>query len=201
MSASEQPRFNQPAECRRALGRAVVGVRSRLATSAEAIEVEIADLSLCGARIEAARALSVAQCVWLDLGRRKVFGEIKWTRGTTFGVEFEEKLPKALVLSLCGGVVDAQELAEVETVGAARDWVVGTGVERSKSVRLYEVLGGRGLPGDRPVASRASPQRQAWPGRFFRQQQGESVPKFLPRVILAAVVLGGLAGVLSVLCF
>ncbi|MFO6445706.1 PilZ domain-containing protein [Erythrobacter sp. NE805] len=201
MNAHAQPLSDETPDCKRSLGRAVLGIRSSLATTANTFLVEIADLSLRGAGIVTPRPLEVAQAVWLDLGRIKVFGEVKWCRGSHAGIEFEEALPKAVVLNLRGEVVDAMELAKAEARMAARDWVVGMGGYRSRAERLAEVLGWGG--GARRASGARGDTQHGKVGGWFtlRRRRGETVPRMMFRITLASVVTGGLAGVLSAMLF
>jgi hypothetical protein len=198
MDASAPPLSSPSAGCKRSLGRAVLGIRSSLATTADILDVEIADLSLSGAGVLAPRPLETGQSVWLDLGRIKVFGEVRWCRGMNAGIEFEDRLPKAVVLNLRGDVVDAQELAKAEARMAARNWVVGMGADRSRADRLAEVLGWGG-GGTGPRRGMEDGTVGGW--FLLRPRRGERLPRMILRITFTSVAMGGLAGVLSALLF
>lgn len=131
------------ASCLRSYGRAMVALPTSLETPHGRVRCLVVDLSLGGARLEADQAIEPGASLWLVLHKLRVFGTVQWARGKAIGIQFEEKLPKTLVLSLRGDRVDPKALEEVESMLVAQNWVIGTPIRRPKSVRLADVLGAR----------------------------------------------------------
>ena len=127
--------------CLRTYGRAEMALRGYIESPLGRSPCHVRDLSLGGAGIETEQKLAPDQSIWLTLSKLKIFGTVKWVRGNLLGIQFEEKLPKSVVLSLRGEVVDPEALAEIEAMLAAQNWVIGTPIDRPKSVRLADVLG------------------------------------------------------------
>lgn len=198
MFASRQI-LSDPANCQRSLGRATLAIPSSLATPTDVLACTVLDVSLGGARVETTRPIEVGESIWLKLGMLKAFGEIKWSRGNTAGIQFDEKLPKPLILSLRGDFVDPQDLAAVEALMAARDWVIGTPGERSKAARTSEVLGSGEWKAPESGASRQSLARSDVRTASSRSRDTTHIDKRSVRVILCSAVAGALIGVLSVI--
>ncbi|MGY6552877.1 MAG: PilZ domain-containing protein [Erythrobacter sp.] len=127
--------------CLRTYGRMDVALRGYLESPFGRTLCSIRDLSLGGARIETEQTLVTGQSIWLCLMKLKIFGTVKWVQGNLVGIQFEEKLPKSVVLNLRGEVVDSEALAETEAMLAAQNWVIGTPINRPKSIRMADVLG------------------------------------------------------------
>ena len=127
--------------CQRSHGRATMMVPVKLETPLGAVSGTMLDLSLGGARVETRHAIPRGEALWLVLGKVKVFATVQWARGGRIGVKFDEKLPKALVLSLRGEVVDPKALEDAEARLTAQKWQGGRPATRAKEVRIADVLG------------------------------------------------------------
>ncbi len=149
------------------------------------ISCTICDLSLGGAKIEADHPVPVGESLWIALGRVRVFATVQWVRGKQIGVKFEEKLPKALVLSLRGEAVDPKALEDAEAKLIAQKWEGGRAASSSKDVRIADVLG-TWNPGS--IASSQS-------GRAGRRRSGNEASGAGLSLFLYAGLLGALVGV------
>jgi hypothetical protein len=158
----------------------------------------ILDLSLGGARIETDQNLAVDCSVWLSVRKLQIFGTVKWVRGNSAGIQFEEKLPKSVVLNLRGEVVDPQALAEMEAKLAAHNWVVGAPSDRPKSVRIADVLGRRAKGPDQPLAGGAQARQDFRPGRAPVDRTSK---RRVAAVIALSAGIGLLTGLGSILFF
>jgi PilZ domain len=183
--------------CNRSYGRADLSMRTKLDVPSGRINGIVQDLSLGGAKIEVEQPIEVGSSLWLELHKLKVFGIVRWARGNVIGVQFDVKLPKAFILSLRGETVDPEELRAVETILAARNWVMGSPSNRSKSLRLADVLGSRSehtydgshasVPGRRPSSS----------GRHH-QLKAAALNKRAFALVTCSALIGGLLGIGSV---
>lgn len=186
------------APCLRNYGRADVALRGYLESPRGRTPCWVRDLSLGGARIEAEQKPAADEAVWLYVRKLKIFGTVKWVRGSLAGIQFEEKLPKSVVLSLRGEVVDPEALAEMEAMLAAQNWVIGTAVNRPKSLRLADVLGTRGNRPDKPLIGGAQAPVGFLPQRARIDRSG----KWQAAAIIAmSVAIGLLIGFGSILLF
>lgn len=149
------------------------------------ISCTICDVSLGGAKIDIDHPVPVGESLWLSLGKVRVFATVQWVRGKQIGVKFEEKLPKALVLSLRGETVDPKALEDAEAALAAKKWEGGGVGTRPKDARIADVLG-TWNPGS--IASSQS-------GRAGRRRPGKDAPGAGLSLLLYAGLLGALAGV------
>lgn len=163
------------------------------------VRCSVLDLSLGGAQLQTDQAIDPGEALWLSLYKVRVFGTVQWTRGQMIGVQFEEKLPKALVLSLRGDDVDPKALEEVEAMLVAQDWAVGSPVARPKSLRIADVLGA-------PNQGSAGPGRSgvvAAPGTVSDSRRATRLEHGLIRqallLIIFSAVAGGLIGIASAL--
>jgi hypothetical protein len=134
----------------RTYGRADVALRGHLQSPLGRTPCWVRDLSLGGARVETEQEAAPDQAIWLYLGKLKIFGTVKWVRGHLAGIQFEDKLPKSIVLSLRGEAVDPEALVEMEAMLAAQNWVIGTPMDRPKSLHLADVLGAHGKRSGKP---------------------------------------------------
>lgn len=184
--------------CLRNYGRADVALRGYLESPRGRTPCWVRDLSLGGARIETEQELAPDQAVWLYVRKLKIFGTVKWVRGDLAGIQFEEKLPKSVVLNLRGEVVDPEALAEMEATLAAQNWVIGTPVNRPRSVRLADVLGTRGNRPDKPLIGGA----QAPEGFLLERAPTDRSGKWQAAAIIAmSAAIGLLLGLGSILLF
>ena len=184
--------------CHRTYGRADVTLRGYLDSPLGRTPCSIRDLSLGGARVETDQKLAPDQSIWLSLGKLRIFGTVKWVRGNLVGIQFEEKLPKSIVLNLRGEAVDSETLAEMEAMLAAQSWVIGAPVDRPRSLRLVDVLGARGKQPDKPVTSGAQAAGDFLPEKATIDQSGK---RRAAAVIAMSAVIGLLIGLGSILIF
>jgi hypothetical protein len=185
--------------CLRSYGRADVELQTSIETPLGRFRCLVLDLSLGGARILADQTVEPGEALWLSLHKVKVFGTVQWARGNEIGVKFEEKLPKAIVLSLRGDSVDPKALEAVEAMLDAQDWVVGSPTTRPKSMRIAEVLGSRNEHSGgskRPGVARALPTDSKSRDGIHA---GTGIDRRALLLILFAAVTGSLIGIASVL--
>jgi hypothetical protein len=128
----------------------------------------------------------------------KIFGNVKWVRDNLVGIQFEEKLPKSVVLDLRGEVVDPETLAEMEAMLAARNWVIGTPMDRSKTERMADVLGRRKRRSDQS----RDEDRQAQEGLALAKALVDPSSKQRAAILISlSASLGLLVGLGSILIF
>ena len=185
--------------CLRSYGRANVNLHSSLSTPHGSVRCLVLDLSIGGARVVMDQTMEVGEALWLSLHKVKVFGSVQWVRGKEIGVKFEEKLPKALVLSLRGDNVDPQALEAIEAMLVAQDWAVGTPAARPKSVRIAEVLGApnQNLARSGRSGGVAAP-RSVGDSRTEARSENGIVRQALLLILFSAVT-GALIGIATVL--
>lgn len=167
-----------------------MALQTNLETPLGRARCTVIDLSLGGAQLETAEPVDLGESLWLWLGKAKVFGTVQWARGNMIGVQFEEKLPKALVLSLRGDHVDPKALEEVEAMLVAQSWVIGTPAARPKSTRIAQVLGGPGQADGARPAQLTRDSRQADPA-------GTGIDRRVLLIFLFAAAIGAAAGIAS----
>lgn len=183
--------------CERSYGRADLSMRTTLDVPSGRINGIVQNLSLGGAKIEVEELIEVGSSLWLTLHKLKVFAIVRWARGNVIGVQFDVKLPKAFILSLRGETVDPEELREVETVLAARNWVMGSPMNRSKSLRLADVLGSRSEHSY--GGSHASvPERRPFSRGRHHQPKAAGLDKRALAFVICSALIGGLLGIGSV---
>jgi hypothetical protein len=186
------------ARCLRTYGRADVALRGYLESPLGRTICWVRDLSLGGARIETEQKIAPDQSIWLNLGKLKIFGTAIWVRGNLVGIQFEEKLPKSIVLNLRGEVVAPETLAEMEAMLAAQNWVIGTPMDRPKSLRIADVLGGRGKRSDQPLAGAVHAPEGFRPERAAIDRSSK---RRAATIIALSAAIGSLLGLGSVLIF
>lgn len=198
MVASEPSEAAKDQPCLRIYGRADVALRGYLESPLGRTPCWVRNLSLGGARIETEQNLASDQLIWLYLGKLKIFGTVKWVRRNLAGIEFEEKLPKFIVLNLRGEVVDPEALAEMEAMFAAHNWVIGTPMDRPKTLRIADVLGARGKRSDQPLADGTHAPQGFRPERapIDRSSKRQAFT-----IIALSAVIGLLLGLSSILIF
>lgn len=115
---------------------------AKLALSEGNFDCVLEDLSLNGARISCNRSIESGREVWLNFDRFKVFGTITWSRGREYGIKFEERIPKSIILEMQGYAGDFEAYNENQGMVAAKSYVLGEGqVVRSPLMRLLDVVG------------------------------------------------------------
>lgn len=127
----------------RGLGRAEVAFESVLEIPRGRFKCTVHDLSLNGARVTTDQTVPQGQSLWLKIDKLRVFGSVQWTKPGSIGVRFDQKLPKAFVLSLLGESVNREAYREAETLLAARDWVMGAAPRNTGSVSAADMLSAR----------------------------------------------------------
>jgi PilZ domain len=185
--------------CLRSYGRAEVDLQTSLETPHGRVRCLVLDLSLGGARVLADQPVELGEALWLMLRKAKVFGTVQWVQGNEIGVQFEEKLPKTLVLSLRGDSVDPQALEAVEAMLDAQDWVIGSPTARPKTLRLAEVLGART---ENSAGSNRSGVASAPPSVSNLRngaKAGAGIDRRALLLIFFAAVIGSLIGIASFL--
>ena len=186
------------ARCLRIHGRAEVALRGFVETPQERVPCWVRDLSLGGAQVEVEEHLAPDQLIWLSIRKLRIFGTVKWVRSNLAGLQFEEKLPKSVVMNLRGEVVDPEALAEVEAMLAAQNWVVGTPMDRPKSMRIADVLGSRGRgPDQQWSAGGGVPERSG----LQRSKNDRGLKRRAAAIIALSAAIGLLLGLGSVLIF
>lgn len=106
---------------------------------------KLEDLSLGGARITTDRKLEAGRTLWLKLDKLEVFGVVSWAKDGECGIEFEQRLPKVVVMQMQGYSVDLDEYEAAQGRLAARDWVVGDPrPTKSRLMRLLDVVSPKG---------------------------------------------------------
>jgi hypothetical protein len=157
------------------------------------------DISLGGAQLEADEPIEVGTSLWLAMHKLRVFGIVQWARGKVIGVQFEEKLPKAIVLNLRGENVDPAELEEIEAILEAKNWVVGSRTELSGGLRPADVKSSR-MRGPRTVMDLGvmSPrQRLSMIEGRGQEKSGNRRQALL--FVLASALIGAAAGIGSLI--
>lgn len=193
MFAPERIISEESAACQRRFGRTPLAVRTFLTTPTGRVPCVVLDLSLGGAKVEAAEAIGVGASICLTLQKVTVFGEVKWSRGISCGIQFQEKLPKALVLSVRGEFINPDQLEDIEAMLAAQNWVVGSPVGRTNTARLAELIGSR-------PSNSSAPTPPGRPSRHVATSDSGADRRSLLIVVSAAFV-GTLFGLGSVLFF
>lgn len=128
--------------CRRQIGRAHLAFPAKVALSEGDFECVLEDLSLGGARISCKRRIESGREVWLKFDRFQVFGLIAWCCDNQYGVVFEERIPKTVLLEVQGFSVDLDAYENHQGLIAARAHVLGEDrVGRSRLMRLLDVIG------------------------------------------------------------
>lgn len=174
---------------------------TKIETPVGPISCLVLDVSLGGARIETDQSFEIGESLWLVLHKVKAFGTVQWVKGNLIGIQFEERLPKPLVMSLRGEPVDPKELEAVEAMLVAQEWVAGTPTNRSKSLRLAEVL-------DSPkegsfASSQSSGTEPQLSVRHFREEAraGHGIGRRALLLIIFSALIGALIGIASFLLF
>jgi hypothetical protein len=126
---------------RRGNGRAPMSFPSAILLSEGKFPCKLEDLSLGGARITTDRKLEQGRTLWLKLDKLEVFGVVSWARNGEYGIEFEERLPKVVVMQMQGYSVDLDEYEAAQGRLAAKDWVVGDPQPtKTRLMRLLDVV-------------------------------------------------------------
>ncbi|MGD9811184.1 MAG: PilZ domain-containing protein [Sphingobium sp.] len=134
---------NEAVSCPRRDGRASLSFPCRIMLSDGNFSCELKDLSLGGARIATSRRLQPGRSLWLKLDDYEAFATVMWVGEGECGIEFEDRLPKVVVMRVQGYSVDLDEYEAAQSQRAARNWVVGEEGRPPKSplIRLLDVLG------------------------------------------------------------
>jgi hypothetical protein len=193
---TSEPTLSVP--CLRTYGRAEVALRGYVESPLGRIPCWVRDLSFGGARLETEHKFAQDQSIWLSLTKLRIFGTVKWVRGNLVGMQFEEKLPKSVLLNLRGEAIDPEVLAEMETMLAARNWVIGTPIDRAMNGRLAEVLGARPKPVDQPLTMSGQAPEGFLP---IRAPMDQSDKRGAAAVIVMSAAIGVLAGLGSIHIF
>ena len=113
----------------------------KLVLSEGTFDCVLEDLSLGGAGVSCDREIESGRELWLKFDRFEVFGTITWAHGHQYGIEFEERIPKSVILEMQGYAVDLDDYEKQQGRVAAKAYVVGEGrVVRSPLMRLLDVV-------------------------------------------------------------
>jgi len=127
--------------CRRGNGRASLSFPTAIMLSNGQFPCTLEDISLGGARISTNHKLEPGRSMWLKLDEYEAFGTVAWASDGEYGIEFEDRLPKVVVMQMQGFSVNLDEYEAAQCRGAAKDWVVGEGrVTKSPLMRLLDVV-------------------------------------------------------------
>ena len=181
----------------RGLGRAEIAFESQLEIPRGRFKCTVHDLSLQGARVATGESGTVGQSLWLKIDRLRVFGSVHCAKPGSIGVRFDQKLPKAFVLSLLGESGNREAYREAETLLAARDWVVGAVPLNTGSVSAADMLSARhAKPGAESYLKDG-----LWWYMLNRQRHMRSEHRHFRRnaiaLLVAAAVLGSSIGLAS----
>ena len=103
----------------------------RLSVSLQALNCSrpatLLDLSRAGAKMSTPEPMYRGQEVWLKVGKRQMFGTVRWVRGRTCGVAFDELLSERELAQLRprDDVVLVHRLSAEERMALA-DWRAGS---------------------------------------------------------------------------
>ena len=184
--------------CRRVAGRALLAFPGKLALSEGNFDCVVEDLSLGGARISCNRKMEPGREVWLKFDRFKVFGTLTWCHDGQYGIEFEERIPKSIVLEMQGYAANFEEYDRHQGTAAAKAYVVGEGqVVRSPLMRLLDVVGpiSREKFSDCPQCERGDPCSTHCGQKRFKRAQAMRVVFYLA----SAALIGAMTGIGSLL--
>ena len=162
---------------------------------------ELKDISLGGARIRADCKLEQGRTLWLTFDEYEAFATVMWARGGEYGVKFEDRLPKVIVMKVQGYSVDMDEYQAAQGRRAAKSWVNGEESSPPKSplIRLLEVVGPRSRDKFASCAKcdNGEPCAAHCGYKQYRKQKGEYRVRAIAYLGLAAI-LGALLGIGSV---
>jgi hypothetical protein len=128
--------------CRRTVGRALLSFPCKLELSEGKFKCVLEDLSLSGARVNCSQKIDPGRQAWLIFDRFKVFGTITRCHGLEYGIEFEEHIPKSIILEMQEHAVDLEAYDRQHGMVAAKDYVIGeTRIVRSPLMRLLDIVG------------------------------------------------------------
>ena len=176
----------------RGLGRAEVAIESVLEIPRGRSKCTIHDLSLDGARIATDEAVPVGQSLWLKIEKLRVFGSVQWAKPGSIGVQFDQKLPKAFVLSLMGESVSREAYQEAQAMLAARDWVMGAAPRETGSLSAADMLSARNAK----ASASSYLEGSLWWYLLNRHRNLRSDKRIYRRNVLALFALAACAGAL-----
>lgn len=184
--------------CRREAGRAILSFPGKLALSDGNFDCVLEDLSLGGACISCDREIEAGREVWLKFDRFKVFGTIAWCHDRQYGIEFEERIPKSIVLEMQGYAVNFDDYEKHQGMVAAKAHVIGEGqIVRSPLMRLLDVVGpiNREKFSGCPQCERGDPCSTHCGQKRFKRAQFTRVAFYLT----LAALIGAITGIGSLL--
>lgn len=193
--------LSEDASCRRGNGRAPVSFPTAIMLSDGQFPCTLEDISLGGARIRIDRRLEPGRSLWLKLDEHEAFGTVAWASDGEVGIEFEDRLPKAIVLQMQGYSVDLEEYEAAQCRRAAKDWAVGEGrVTKSPLMRLLEVVSPKSRDDFSACAKcdNGDPCLVHCGHKRYRQYRNAHRVRVVLYLALAAIV-GALVGIGSVL--
>lgn len=179
--------------CRRGAGRAHLTFPGKLALSDGNFACMLEDLSLGGARISCSRKTETGREVWLEFDRFKVFGTIAWAHGSQYGINFEERIPKRIVLEMQGYAANIEEYDKHQSMIEAKSHVLGEDhVVRSPLMRRLDVVGptNRANFSDCPRCERGDPCSTHRGQKHFNPTQIARTAFYLAFAALIGAALG-----------
>ena len=151
------------------------------------------DLSLGGARISCDRKIESGREAWLKFDRFKVFGTITWVHGRQYGIEFEERIPKSVIMEMQSFAADYEAYEKHQGTVEAKAYVIGEGrVVRSPLMRLLDVVGpiSRQKFSDCPQCDRGEPCSAHCGHKKFKRAQIKQALIYLALGALIGAVTG-----------
>jgi hypothetical protein len=184
--------------CRRGAGRAPLAFPAKLALSDGNFNCVLEDLSLGGARISCDRSIEPGREIWLKFDRYNVFGTSAWFHDGECGIEFEERIPKRIVLEMQEYAANPEEYEKHQSIIEAEAHVLGAGPDmRSPLMRLLDVVGpiSREKFSECPQCERGDPCSTHCGQKRFKRAQFVRAAFYLA----LAALIGAASGIVSVL--
>lgn len=129
--------------CRRRVGRAAISLPCAAILVDGKVPCMIEEISLDGARIRISHPLDPGRTLWLKLDAYEVFATTIWGKKHSYGIEFDDPLPKVVLLQIQGHAVNLKHYEMALSERAAKNWVMGGAARPSRSplIRMLDVLG------------------------------------------------------------
>lgn len=162
---------------------------------------ELKDISLGGARIRTDCTLEPGRTLWLEFDDYEVFATVRWARNGDYGLKFEDRLPKVIVMQVQGYSVDLDDYQAAQSKLAAKSWAMGEDVSPPKSplIRLLDVVGPKSRDKFASCAKcdNGEPCASQCGYKQYRKHKGAYRARAIMYLGLAAI-LGALLGIGSV---
>lgn len=189
---------NQSAPCDRRDGRAPLSFPCSVMLSDGKFPCELLNLSLGGARIRTDRTLETGRTLWISLDEYQAFATVTWGKDGEYGLAFEDRLPKVIVMQMQGFSVNREEYEAAQSERAARNWALGdeNRAPKSRLIRLLDVLGPK--PRDTFASCAQCDSGKPCPTHCGHKQYRKHKNAYRSRVILylgGAAIIGALLGI------